>query len=183
MKSRTILRIGVTIILCLTAFVLGRMSRSKQGVNSIALLEDRALLMILRSGDSTGAIKRLESYLDLEVYGAMTCRSSLKGKDRDRLDAMLKKVASYRERFPRPIDAPSPDSRATEQRQIDEFLHYIATQPNPALQATPTNAEAGRCAVTPAAGIRSAGSTSAAAAVAPTPLGYRYSYGVPELDR
>jgi hypothetical protein len=54
---------------------------------------------------------------------------------------------------------------------------------NPALQATPTNAEAGRSAVTPAALIRFAGATSACAAVAPAPLGHRYSYGVPELDR
>ena len=54
---------------------------------------------------------------------------------------------------------------------------------NYALQATPTSAEAGRSAVTPAAGIRFAGSTAGYAAVAPAPLGCRYSYGVPELDR
>ena len=54
---------------------------------------------------------------------------------------------------------------------------------NYALEATPTNASAGRFAVTPAAGIRFAGTTAGYAAVAPAPLGYRYGYGVPQLWR
>ena len=66
--------------------------------------------------------------VDLGTYRALTCRAALKDKERDRLDLILKKVANYREKFPRPIDAPSPDSRAAEQRQIDDFLKYIATQ-------------------------------------------------------
>jgi hypothetical protein len=98
------------------------------GYNAVALAQDRALLLFLRAGDTTNAIQRLEDMVDLGTYRSMTSRASLKDKDRDRLDVILKKVASYREQFPRPIDAPSPDSRAKEQRQIDDFLHYIAAQ-------------------------------------------------------
>jgi hypothetical protein len=54
---------------------------------------------------------------------------------------------------------------------------------NYALQATPTNAEAGRFAVTPAALIRFAGSTAGYAAVAPALARLHAGYGVPELDR
>jgi hypothetical protein len=54
---------------------------------------------------------------------------------------------------------------------------------NKALEATPTAACAGRCAVTPAAFVRFAGTTSARAAVVPAPLGHRYRYGVPQLCR
>ena len=125
MKTRTILWIGTTIILCFAAFWLGRINRPQQGYNSVALAEDRALLLFLRAGDSTNAIQRLESYLDMGTYRAMTSRPLLKGKDRESLDAILTKVARYREQFPRTVDT-STNGLSAEQEQVDVFLHDFA---------------------------------------------------------
>ena len=55
--------------------------------------------------------------------------------------------------------------------------------PNQALQATPTDASAGRSAVTPAALIRFGGTTAGYEAVAPALARLHAWYGVPELNR
>jgi hypothetical protein len=80
--------------------------------------------MTLRAGDSTNAIQRLESYLDIGTYNAMLARPSVHGQHRETLDMILRKVANYREQVPRPIDA-STNGLGGVQRQVDAFLHTI----------------------------------------------------------
>ena len=120
----------MTVGLALAAFAVGRSNRPVQGYNSVALAEDRALLLMLRAGDATNAIQRLESYLDMTTYHAMLARPSLRGKDREHLDSILRKVASYRDQVPRPVDT-SPDGLGDTQRQVDTFLHMIEDEPVP----------------------------------------------------
>ena len=134
MKTRTITWIawiGVAIILCLASFWFGRKKDPYRRYDVTALLEDRAVLMTLRDGDTTNAIQRLEGYLDIGTYDAMLVRPSVHGRYREMLDSTLVKIAHYCEHVPRPIDT-STNGLGSVQRQVDAFLHTIEEQPNTA---------------------------------------------------
>ena len=140
MKTRIItwtVWIIVTVTLCLASFWFGRAKDPQRRYDVMALLEDRAVLTMLRAGDTTNAIQRLEDYLDLGVYDAMLARPSVRGHYRQVLDSSLRKVAHYREQVPRPIDT-STNGLATVQEQVDTFLHTFEEQPNTALEPTAT---------------------------------------------
>src|ERR1017187_3856802 len=103
MKTRLILWLVATVILCFTAFWFGRsQSRPEYDQNPLAI--DGALLATLRAGDTTNAIEKLEVMLDFETLAAMHNRPLLQGRDRMILDRTLERVARYREQYPRHIE-------------------------------------------------------------------------------
>jgi hypothetical protein len=139
MKTRAMIWIGVTVILCAALFCLGRLSRQRPTYDAVPLAEDRALLMTLRTGESTNAIETLEAMLDLATDRAMLARPSLRGRDLENLDKVLVKVARYREQYPRAIDESTNgfgnpqqlqqyEGWIAEQRRIDAFLDGFAKQ-------------------------------------------------------
>ncbi len=154
MRTRTILWIIVTAVLCLASFFVGRLADSRGVITysvdgypvsfnrawptyGLPLAEDESLLALLRAGGSTNAIPKLEALLDMATYDAICRRPLLRDDERARLDAALVKVARYRDKNPRAIDTSTTnfgDPQQTmqyqdwiaEQKQIDAFLHDIA---------------------------------------------------------
>lgn len=149
MRIQTVLWIGGTAALCLACFILGRLSGSRgvgtYYVNGYAtsfnhawptyglfLAEDRALLRLLRAGNPTNAIPKLEAMLDMAVYDAMHRRPLLRRGEVETLDKVLTSVALYRKEFPRAIDAGTnglvsqqlqrQEAWVTEKRDVDRFL-------------------------------------------------------------
>lgn len=120
--------VGTTVILCLASFWYGRLNDPQRRYNAMALLEDRAVLMTLRTGDTTNAIQRLEGFLDMATYRAMLAWPSVHGEDRGILELSLLRVAQYRDQVPRQIDT-STNGFGVVQRQVDTFLHTIEAQP------------------------------------------------------
>jgi len=154
MRTRTILWVVATAVLCLAAFLVGRLSGSHGVVTysvngwptsfnrawptyGLPLAEESAILVILREGHSTNAIPYLDGMLDMATYDAMCRRPLLRDQERETLDKALVKVARYREQFPRAIDTPTNgfgnpqqlkqyEDWVAEQKQIDAFLHDFA---------------------------------------------------------
>ena len=60
-------------------------------------------LTLLRTGRIERASETLEHYLDAAVYDARARRPLLQGQDVKILDNALRRVAKYREQFPRPL--------------------------------------------------------------------------------
>jgi hypothetical protein len=130
MKSRIITWLAwiiVTVILCAGSFWYGRTTDPQRRYDATALAEDTAILTLLREGDSTNAIPRMESFLDMGTYHAMRAWPSVRGRDREILGSILLKVARYREQFPRPMD--TTNGLADVQRQVDNFLQDIKEHP------------------------------------------------------
>jgi hypothetical protein len=165
MRTRTIFLIGATAVLCLAAFFVGRMSASHgiitYSVNGwttsvnrayptygLPLMEDSTLLMVLREGDTTNAIRVLDAFMELSLYDAMCRRPLLHGHDRETLDKVLAMAARYREQHPWQIDTSTngfgnPEQLKQyehwieEQKRVDAFLRtFVVTneQPNTALK-------------------------------------------------
>ena len=150
MRTRTIVGIGVIVLLCLASFLAGRVSASRgvatylvRGVPTsfnrawptygLPLAEDEALLVLLRNGEPTNAIPSLEALLDTAAYDAMCRRPLLRGQELEVVDKVLAKVARYRQQFPRAIDTSTNgfgDSQQVQQyeawgeqqRRVDDFL-------------------------------------------------------------
>jgi hypothetical protein len=132
-----IIWISVTVVLCLVSFSIGKLSHPRQTYDAAPLaddmMNDRAVLTILRAGNSTNAIQSLENMLDLAISDAMSHRFEVRNKDRKMLNRVLFYIASYREQFPRPIATTNgfsldPDllqrfeKGIAQQEQIDAFL-------------------------------------------------------------
>jgi hypothetical protein len=156
MRTRTLLWIIVTAVLCLASFFVGRLADSRGVITysvggypvsfnrawptyGLPLAEDESLLALLRAGGSTNAIPKLEALLDMATYDAICRRPLLQGRDLETLDKVLAKVARYREQYPRAIDTSTNgfgnpqqlkqyEDWVAEQKQIDAFLHDLAKQ-------------------------------------------------------
>ena len=137
MKTRMILWLVVTVLLCFVAFWFGRhQSPTAYDPNYLAI--DRALLERLRTGDTTNVIEKLDAMLELETLAAMRNRSSLEERDRKILDRMLEKVARYRQQHPWLIDTNTNGmpplmllgavTWIEEQQQVEAFLRDFAKQ-------------------------------------------------------
>jgi len=139
MKTRIILWLVATAILCFAAFWFGR-SRSQAvylyDQNSLRI--DLALLTSLHGGDTTNVVEKLDAMLELETLAAMRNRSSLQDHDRKILDQTLERVARYRQRHPWLIDMntngippgnlPGQVVWIAEQKQVEDFLRDFAKQ-------------------------------------------------------
>ena len=150
MQTRTIVGIGVVIVLCSVSFWFGKLSGSHDVITysvngwptsfnrawptyGLPLAEDRALLILLRDGNTTNAISHLESMLDTATYDAICRRPLLRGQEVETLDKVLLNAARYREQFPRVIDTSTNsfgnpaqlqqyEKWIAEQKEIDAFL-------------------------------------------------------------
>jgi hypothetical protein len=133
MKTRMILWLVVTVILCFAAFWYGR-SQSRAVYDQNPLRIDLALLTSLRGGDTTNVVEKLDAMLELETLAAMRNRSSLQDRDRKILDQTLERVARYRQQHPWLIDTNTNgfgnpaqlkqyEGWIAEQKQVEAFLH------------------------------------------------------------
>jgi hypothetical protein len=140
MKTRMILWLVVTVILCFAAFWFGR-SRSQPVYlyDQNPLRIDVALLTSLRGGDTTNVVEKLDAMLELETLAAMRNRSSLQDRDRKILDQTLERVARYRQQHPWLIDTNTDgfgnptqlkqyEGWIAEQKQVEIFLRDFAKQ-------------------------------------------------------
>ncbi len=141
MKSRIILWLVVTVILCFAAFLFGR-RESPSPSNQFYLATDKALLEKLSAGDTTNVIERLNGMLELETLAAMRNRSSLQDRDRKILDQTLERVARYRQQHPWLVDTntngipplmlPGAVTWIEEQQQVEVFLQrFVVTNAPP----------------------------------------------------
>ena len=150
MKTRMILWLVATVVLCFTAFWFGR-HQAPPAYDPVYLAMDRILLERLRAGDTTNVIEKLDASLELETVAAMRNRSSLDERDRKILDKILERVARYRQQHPwlidtntngiPPLNLPGQLTWIAEQKQVAAFLQRFAVtneQPNTALEPTPT---------------------------------------------
>jgi len=154
MQTRTMIGIGVVIVLCSVSFWVGRLSGSHDVITysvngwptsfnrawptyGLPLAEDGGLLILLRDGNATNAIPHLEGMLDTATYDAMCRRPLLRGQEVETLDKVLLNTARYRAQFPRVIDTSTNgfgnpaqlqqyEKWIAEQREIDAFLHDLA---------------------------------------------------------
>ena len=150
MKTRTMVWIGVTVVLCLTSFSLGWMkpSRELDATNFIDLMADKALLDHLRANDTTNAIAKLELLQEVNILRIMSYEPSLRGKKRYVLDKVLVDIANDRAQYRKPImsstNEPADEEQGIEddpylqqirrewaekETRIDAFLNNIAKQP------------------------------------------------------
>jgi hypothetical protein len=151
MKTRMILWLAVTVILCFAAFWFGR-SRSQPVYDQNPLRIDFSLLTGLRAGHTTNVVEALDAMLEMETLAAMRNRASLDERDRKMLDQTLERVARYRQQHPWHIDTNTNgfgnpaqlkqyEGWIAEQKQVEAFLHSFEVtneQPNTALEPTPT---------------------------------------------
>jgi hypothetical protein len=140
MKTRTIVWIGVTVVLCLTSFWLGgrKQSRELGATNFLSLIDDKVLLDHLRTNDTTNAIAKLEFLEDEDILRIMNYEPSLRGKERYALDKVLVSIAHDRARYREatvmstnePAELQQIDRDwANREAQIDAFLSGITKQP------------------------------------------------------
>jgi hypothetical protein len=150
MGKNSFVNVAVTLLTCLLTFLLGWKLGSRNVITysvngwqttinrswptyGLQLEEDAAILRMLHSGHSEGAVHYVEAMLDLAVRDAEKRRPLLQEDSRRTLDAALTKVAKYRAEFPRPINIvtndlgdPSQQKQylmwVLDQKQIDEFL-------------------------------------------------------------
>ena len=139
MKTRVMLLLAGTVILCFAAFWFGR-SRSQRVYlyDQNPLRIDLALLTSLRDGNTTNVIEKLDAILELETLAAMRNRSSLDERDRKILDQTLERVARYRQQHPwlidtntngiAPLNLPGQVTWIAEQKQVEAFLRDFAKQ-------------------------------------------------------
>ena len=137
MKTRIILWLVVTVILCFAAFWFGK-HQSPPAYDQNYLAIDRALLERLRAGDTTNVIEKLDAMLELETLAAMHNRTLLDERDREILDKTLGRVAGYRQQHPWLIDTntngtpplmlPGAVTWIEEQNQVEAFLRDFAKQ-------------------------------------------------------
>jgi hypothetical protein len=97
----------------------------------LSLMNYRAILLSLQNGRGTNAIPGIEAMLDAAVYDAQCRRPLLHGKERNELDAVLIRVAKYRQEFPRPITNSTNQVDQfwiARQKEVDTFLRsFVAT--------------------------------------------------------
>jgi hypothetical protein len=139
MKTRMILWLAATAVLCFAAFWYGK-SRSQPVYlyDQNPLRIDLALLISLRGGDTTNVVEKLDAMLELETLAAMRNRSSLDERDRKILDQTLERVARYRQQYPwlidtntngiPPLNLPGQVRWIAEQKQVEAFLRDFAKQ-------------------------------------------------------
>ena len=148
MNRKTVIAYIGYLVFCILAFSLGRLSVSNKAsmgaredtvktysVDGIAtsfnlawptyglpLAEYTHFLQGLRADRAEEVIPKLETALDLAVYDAKYRYPLLTGQDLRGLTKNLSAVASYRERFPRPLDTRAAESWQEKQKAIDSFL-------------------------------------------------------------
>lgn len=146
MKTNTMVRVGVGLLVCVLVFWLGKLWGSRgvisyrQGGWNIAFHRDwpsyglpiaeyTMLLSELRSGRSEQALNHLESLLDMALWDAERRRPFLDEWGRTQFDKSLSKAAQYRKQFPRPLSQGAGFFlTADRQSEIDRFLQSISSK-------------------------------------------------------
>jgi hypothetical protein len=123
MKTRMILWLAATAILCFAAFWCGKsQSRPIYLYDQNPLARDRSLLEALRAGYTTNVIVHLEAMLDVEILRAMSNRPAVQGREREILDKTLRSVARYRKQFPRQIQADTNGVPSSLYKQVEPWI-------------------------------------------------------------